>query len=82
MPTPVHTADPGLPLVLNRAGFGVLQAALGFWALCLLLHTIAELQRFSLYRAFANIVLATAAVLAPLAVLGGIVIGIGLWPLG
>jgi hypothetical protein len=76
------TADPGLPLVLHRAGFGLLQTALGFWALCLLLHTIAELQGFSLYRSLANIVLAAAVVLAPLVVLGGILIGMDYLPWG
>ncbi len=76
----VRTADPGLPVLLSRAGFGVLQAALGFWALTLLLHTLAEIQGFSLYRAFANIVLAATVVLVPLAVLGGALIGAGLVP--
>ena len=76
----VRTADPGLPVLLSRAGFGVLQAALGFWALTLLLYTLAEIQGFSLYRAFANIVLAAAVVLGPLAVLGGVLIGTGLVP--
>ena len=78
---PAHTTDPGLPLVLNRAGFGLLQAALGFWALGLLLHTIAEIQGFSLYRSLANIVLAAVVVLGPLAIIGGVLIGTGLWPL-
>ena len=73
-----RTADPGLPVLLSRAGFGVLQAALGFWALALLLHTLAEIQGFSLSRAFANIVLAVAVVLGPLAVLGGLLLGTGL----
>jgi hypothetical protein len=78
---PARTTDPGLPLVLNRAGFGLLQAALGFWALGLLLHTIAEIQGFSLYRSLANIVLAAVVVLGPLAIIGGVLIGTGLWPL-
>jgi hypothetical protein len=77
---PPFTADPGLPVVLSRTGFGLLQAALGIWALSLLLHTVAEIQGFSLCRSLANIVLAAAIVLGPLAVLGGVLVGTGFLP--
>jgi len=77
---PPYTTDPGLPVVLSRAGFGLLKAALGIWALSLLMHTVAELQGFSLYRSLANIVLAAAIAMGPLAVLGGVLMGTGLLP--
>ena len=79
---PFQAADPGLPGLLSQAGFGILQASLGFWALSLLLYTIAEIQGFSLSRSFANIVLAAAVVLGPLAVIGGVLIRSGLVPFG
>jgi len=44
------------------------------------MHTVAELQGFSLYRSLANIVLASAIVMGPLAVLGGVLMGTGLLP--
>jgi hypothetical protein len=79
---PFQASDPGLPGLLSGAGFGLLQVSLGFWALSLLLHTIAEIQGFSLSRSFANIVLAAAVVLGPLAVMGGVLIRSGLIPFG
>lgn len=72
----------GLPVLLSQAGFGLLHAGLGVWALCLLMYTLAEIQRFSLWRAFASILLAVAVAAAPLAVVGGVLIGAGILPAG
>ena len=72
----------GLPGLLRQAGLGLLHAGLGVWALCLLIYTLAEIQKFSLGRAFVSIVLAMVMVLGPLAVLAGILIGAGILPAG
>jgi hypothetical protein len=68
--------------LLNHTGLALLQTALALWAFSLLLHTLAEIQEFSLRRAFASILLAAAIVLVPLALVGGLLMGAGILPLG
>ena len=77
-----RAADHSLPVLLSQVGFGMLHAAVGMWAFSLLLHTVAEIQGFSIVRSFASIVLAAAMVVIPLAVVGGVLIGPGVLTLG
>jgi len=74
--------DHSLPLLLSQAGFGLLHAVLGLWAFSLLLHTVAEIQGFSMGRSFASIVLAAAMVVIPIVIVGGLLIGPGILHLG
>jgi hypothetical protein len=67
-----------LPVLLSQAGFGLLHALFGLWAFSLLLHTIAEIQGFSMGRSLASIVLAAAMVIIPMAIIGGLLIGPGI----
>ena len=69
-------------VLLSQAGFGLLHAVLGLWAFSLLLHTVAEIQCFSMGRSFASIVLAAAMVIIPIAIVGGLLIGPGILHLG
>lgn len=80
LPVVAEGMAPGLPAMLGQAGFGMIQASLGFWALTLLVYTLAEIQGFSLRRSFASIVLATCFVLVPLVLVGGLLVGAGLLP--
>jgi len=77
-----NTVDHSLPVLLSQTGFGLLQAACGLWAFILLLHTIAEIQGFSMGRSLASIVLAAVMVVIPLAVVGGVLIGPDILTLG
>lgn len=77
-----RAADHSFPVMLSQTGLGMLHAAVGIWAFSLLLHTVAEIQGFSLCRSFASIVLAAAIVVIPLAVVGGVVLGPGVLTLG
>lgn len=79
---PGGAAGQSLPVLLSRAGFGMLHAAMGLWAFSLLLHTIAEIQRFSMGRSFACIVLAAAIIVTPIVVIGGLLVGPGILNLG
>jgi hypothetical protein len=81
LPVVAEGIAPGLPAMLGQAGFGMIQVSLGFWALTLLVYTLAEIQGFSLRRSFASIVLATFFVLVPLALVGGLLVGAGLLPM-
>lgn len=67
-----------LPVLLSQAGFGLLNAVFGLWAFSLLLHTIAEIQGFSMGRSLASILLAAAMVIIPMAIIGGLLIGPGI----
>jgi hypothetical protein len=67
--------DHSLPVLLSQAGFGLLHAMFGLWAFSLLLHTIAEIQGFSMGRSLASIVLAAAMVIIPMVIVGGLLIG-------
>ena len=71
-----------LPTLLGQTGFGLLQLGIGIWALVLLLHTVAEIQAFSMGRALTSIAMAIGVVALPAAILYAFLVGAGILTAG
>ena len=71
-----------LPTLLGQTGVVLLQLGIGIWALVLLLHTVAEIQAFSIGRALTSIAMAIGMVALPAVSLYAFLVAAGILAAG